>query len=85
MSGDPFSNSQNFLQHVFVPAIVSTDTGYQMELNIENISNIGSDTLRVSNLWVDTLHFVNTDPPIFEGGGTATSGSTATTCSTGAR
>jgi hypothetical protein len=77
MSVDPFSktSTRNLLQHVFIPEIVGSTAGYSVELNLQNISNIGASTSRVNDIWVNTLHFLNTDPVIggytgSQGGGT---------------
>jgi hypothetical protein len=67
MSGHPFS--KNIIDNVFVPTIVSSDDGYAVELNMEHITNIGTSEKRVDNIWVNTLHFIETDPVISGGGG----------------
>lgn len=67
MNGHPFS--KNLIDNVFVPSIVNSIDGYGIDLNMQNITNIGTTGNRVDNIWVNTIHFLDTDPVISGGGG----------------
>ena len=84
MSGnDPFSgtNTRNILQHILSPKIVgSTASSYGVAIDLINVDTLyarqigstgstGPTGPRVSDIYVDTLHYLRLDPGITGGGG----------------
>jgi hypothetical protein len=69
----PFSN--NILNTIIQPKIVLGTEGYDIKVDL------GSTGTRISDIYVDTLHCLNYDPPI--GGGTGGSGPQGPTGATG--
>ena len=84
MSGnDPFSgtNTRNILQHIISPKILgSTATSYGVAIDLINVDTLyarqigatgptGPTGPRVSDIYVDTLHYLRLDPGITGGGG----------------
>jgi hypothetical protein len=90
MSGlDPFSTA-NVLSHIISPKIVNGPSGFQVDVDIVDIdtayvNQLGTTADRVTDIYVNTLHYLNLDPvPAGGSGGAGVPGPTGPTGKNGA-
>ncbi len=64
---NPFSTA-SALNHLVNPKIVGGATGYQVKVDVANVdtyygNSVGASGVRIPDIWVDTIHAINYDPP----------------------